>query len=118
MTGDEDLAELVARLVALPTPIRVEVLRQVFSATESQDRHGLRDRWHIGVVHTYDGPGAEGLTRETAVVGYPDRDYYSGGYGPEPELWESGTCPGCGEEVVSSAKRATCPICGSMTSLT
>jgi hypothetical protein len=53
-----------------------------------------------------------------AVVAWPDRDYYDGGFGPEPELWEQGTCTGCGMAVVSSAKRATCPVCATRCLLT
>jgi hypothetical protein len=118
MVDEADLEGLVAGLVALPTPLRIEVLRQVFSATESEIRNGLTDRWYAGVAHTYDGYLSAEYPRETSVIGYPDRDFYDGGFGPEPELWESGSCPGCGAEVCSTAKRAVCPICGSMTSLT
>jgi hypothetical protein len=53
-----------------------------------------------------------------AVVAWPDREYYGGGFGPEPELWEDGTCPGCGVNVVSTAKRATCPVCANPCQLT
>ncbi|GAA1583551.1 hypothetical protein GCM10009789_41670 [Kribbella sancticallisti] len=52
------------------------------------------------------------------MVAWPDREYYDGGFGPEPELWEDGTCAGCGVEVVSTAKRATCPVCAMPCQLT
>ncbi|WP_459707218.1 hypothetical protein [Actinophytocola sp. KF-1] len=52
------------------------------------------------------------------AVAWPDRDYYDGGFGPEPANHEQGTCPGCGVYVVSTAKSAFCPVCGTLCALT
>jgi len=55
---------------------------------------------------------------DLAAVAWPDREHYGGGFGPEPELYEQGSCTGCGIEVVSSAKLAACPVCGTHCQLT
>jgi hypothetical protein len=59
------------------------------------------------VRRTFDDPAVM-----IEVVGWPDRDYYDGGFGPSPGLFESGSCPRCGVEVTSTAKQAYCPVCG------
>ncbi|HEX5401105.1 MAG TPA: hypothetical protein VFX16_02245 [Pseudonocardiaceae bacterium] len=51
-------------------------------------------------------------------VAWPDRDYYDGGFGPEPDLFENGFCEECGIEITSTAKRAFCPTCGGPRELT
>jgi hypothetical protein len=53
-----------------------------------------------------------------AAVAWPDRDYYADGFGPEPALYEDGTCAGCGIDVTSTAKLATCPACEGICNLT
>lgn len=52
------------------------------------------------------------------AVAWPDRDYYDGGFGSEPALYEQGSCTGCRLEVTSTAKRAICPLCGTVCHLT
>lgn len=48
------------------------------------------------------------------IVAWPDRDYYDGDFGPEPGNYEQGTCGGCKLDVTSTAKRAFCPLCGTL----
>ncbi|HJP79888.1 MAG TPA: hypothetical protein VJ914_36790 [Pseudonocardiaceae bacterium] len=52
------------------------------------------------------------------VVASPDRAYYDGGFGPEPDLFEQGFCDECGIEITSTAKQAFCPACGGLRELT
>jgi hypothetical protein len=110
MAADEAREALADQLLDLPTPELVDVLRRVLPARASS-HNGLTSRLVLAEVTRVNGgvPGQEGAN--VAVVAWPDRDYYDGGFGPEPELWEQGTCTGCGLDVVSSAKRAMCPVC-------
>lgn len=115
----DELAAVADALVALSVPERVEVLRQVFARTEAAAKNQMSSRWFVGLATTYHGPGLGDEDRWTvAAVAYPDRAYYDGGYGVELEMLENGSCERCGAEVQSSAKRASCPVCGGMCWLT
>jgi hypothetical protein len=97
------------QLLALPLPELVDVMSRVLPEHGEQDsRHGrallLAQMWWSGT----DGPTSEdGLEG----VAWPDRDFYDGGFGPDPDLWQNGTCRMCNTDVVSTARRATCPVC-------
>ena len=104
------------QLLTLPLPELIDVMSRVLPRHFEQDaRHGrvllLAQMWWSGT----DGPTSED---QVEAVAWPDRQFYDGGFGTEPDLWESGTCRSCATDVVSTAKRATCPICGSSCSLT
>lgn len=117
MDADEVREALADQMLDLPTPELVEVLRRVLPARGSSG-NGLARRLVLAEVTWVEGElvGQDGTN--VAVVAWPDRDYYDGGLGPEPELWEQGTCTGCGLDVVSSAKRAICPTCATRCHLT
>jgi hypothetical protein len=114
---DEDARQALAdQLLALPTPELVDVLHRVLPARTSTS-HGQTTRLVLaGVTRTEGFNAPEDLIVQ--AVAWPDRDYYAGGFGPEPELWENGTCPSCRIELASSAKRAACPVCRTACSLT
>src|SRR5215469_7477107 len=118
MSDDQARQALADELRALPTPELVDVLRRVLAVPASVD-NGIAQRLVLAEVAWQEGRlrGADDW-REFSAVAWPDREYYDGGFGPEPELGENGTCPGCGIEVVSTAKRAWCPVCGTRCQLT
>jgi hypothetical protein len=121
-----DLAEereaLAQQLRSLTLPELVDVLQRVLPARADQE-------WRDGMITTLVLASAtrfdDSVPREAdessvtlEVVAWPDRDYYDGGFGPEPDLFEQGACERCGIEVTSTAKRAFCPVCGGLCSLT
>ncbi|WP_141908923.1 zinc ribbon domain-containing protein [Micromonospora sp. A202] len=113
MTTDEDRDRLAEQLVALPVYELVDVLRRVLPH-HSQDRYGIRTELVLAEATDYeDEPGLE-----VQLVAWPDRDYYDGDLGIDQGLWENGHCTKCDTEVVSNAKRAFCPYCGSRCGLT
>lgn len=100
-----ELVAVADALVALSVPERVEVLRQAFARTETAAHNQLSSHWFVGVATMYHGPGVDDQDRWTvAAVAYPDREYYDGGYRPEQDLFEDGTCERCGTPVESTAK--------------
>ena len=116
MSTDADRQKLADELVTLPLPELVDVMSRVLPRySEQSARHGrvlvLGQMWWSG----RDGPTSED---NVEAVAWPDRRYYEGGFGREPDLWESGTCQNCATDVVSTAKRATCPVCGGGCTLT
>lgn len=113
MATDEARAALADQLVGLPTPELVDVLRRVLPG-RALTNNGLTSRLVLAEVTWVEGQDGA----DVAVVAWPDREYYDGGFGPEPELGEQGTCTGCGLEVVSSAKQAVCPVCATRCQLT
>jgi hypothetical protein len=117
MSGDDARQALADQLLALPAPELVDVLRRVL-LTRTSTRNGQTTCTVLAeVMRQTDGLG-DPQDLFVAAVAWPDRDFYDGGFGPEPELWEEGTCWGCGIEVTSTAKRAACPVCGTACELT
>jgi hypothetical protein len=114
MTTDEDRDRIARELAALPVAELVDVLRRVLPA-RVEESGGLRNTLVLATATTYeDEPDGIDLT----LVGWPDRDYYDGGLGPDQGLWEDGRCARCDTGVTSNAKRASCPVCGSPCALT
>ena len=113
---DDARQALADQLLALPTPELVDVLHRVLPARTSTSYGQTTSLVLSEVTQTEGFDRAEDLLVQ--VVAWPDRDYYDGGFGPEPELWESGSCANCRIELVSTAKRAACPVCGAACSLT
>jgi hypothetical protein len=116
MPDDEARQALADQLLALPTPELVDVLHRVLPARTSTS-YGQTTSLVLAEVTCTEGFNSPQDLLIQAVA-WPDRDYYDGGFGPEPELWENGTCTSCGIEVASTAKRATCPVCGTQCQLT
>ncbi|MCR6487300.1 hypothetical protein M8542_31175 [Amycolatopsis sp. OK19-0408] len=108
MTTDDERAALASGLSRLPLPELVDVLRRVLPAYAkprgaTPNTLCLAEVWWVS--------GRRDLGPSVDVVAWPDREYYDGGFGPASGNWESGTCPECGLDVVSTAKRAFCPAC-------
>ena len=120
MPDDTARQSLADQLLALPTPELVDVLRRVLQARR-HSANGIDSCLVLAEINWESGK-AHGLQNwedwQVAAVAWPDREHYEGGFGPEPELWESGRCGNCGIEVVSTAKVATCPICATTCYLT
>lgn len=108
---------LADQLLALPTPELVDVLYRVLP-TRTSTRYGQTTSLVLAEVSRQTDGSWDARDLFVAAVARPDRRYYEGGFGPEPELWEGGTCPDCGIEVTSTAKRAACPVCGAACELT
>jgi hypothetical protein len=114
---DDDARQTLAdQLLALSMPEFVDVLHRVLPA-HAGSGYGQKTSLVLAeVVRQVDPPGIpEGLL--VAAVAWPDRGYYEGSFGSS-DLFENGICPECGIEVVSTAKRAACPVCGASCSLT
>jgi hypothetical protein len=121
--GSDDERQAIAdRLRALPIPELVDVLRRVLPAYDDNEvRNGMTRKLVLAEARIYGETiprPAQDPAVDLEVVAWPDRDYYSGGFGPEPELFEQGHCIQCGVEVTSTAKQAYCAICGSLCHLT
>lgn len=113
VTTDEDRAHIAEQLVALPVHELVDVLRRVLPQY-TEDQYGIRTALVLAEATDYeDEPGLE-----VELVAWPDRDYYNGGLGIDQGLWEHGHCAKCDSGIVSNAKRAYCPYCGSRCGLT
>jgi len=117
MPDDEARQALADQLLALSTPEFVDVLHRVLPA-HARSNHGIASRLVLAEIWWQESEHDRPQDLHVAAVAWPDRDYYDGGFGPEPELWEEGICTSCGIEVVSTAKSATCPICGTQCQLT
>jgi hypothetical protein len=120
--SDDDRQAIANRLQALSLPEFVDVLRRVLPARGNDEgRNGLTHRLVLAAATIF---GEEvPLTADDRpvvleVVAWPDRDYYDGGFGPQPDLFEQGACARCGVEVISTAKHAFCAICGELCYLT
>jgi hypothetical protein len=117
MANDDERDLLAQALCRLSLPELVDVLRRVLPA--HSDRDGVMASklilaevvWEQGEVPTPD-------QRFIEAVAWPDRTCYDGGFGPEPGLYEQGRCSGCSLDVISTAKRANCPLCGGLCLLT
>jgi hypothetical protein len=115
---DDDARQALAdQLLGLPTPELVDILYRVLPA-RTGSRYGQTTSLVLAEINQQTDGLADPRDLLISAVAWPDRDYYDGGFGPEPELWEDGTCPSCGIEVTSTAKRAVCPVCGTVCSLT
>ncbi|MEO3775466.1 hypothetical protein ABGB16_01170 [Micromonospora sp. B11E3] len=91
----------------------VDVMRRVLPHY-TEDHDGIRTTLVLAEATRFeDEPGLE-----VELVAWPDRDYYDGGLGIDQGLWEQGHCTECDTGVVSNAKRAYCPYCGSRCGLT
>jgi hypothetical protein len=114
---DDDARQALAdQLLALTTPELVDVLNRVLPARASTG-YGQTTSWVLAEVTRTEGSDSpEDLLVQ--AIAWPDRDYYDGGFGPEPEPWGNGACPGCGIELASTAKRAACRVCRTACSLT
>ena len=117
MLDDEGRQRLAEQLLALPTAELVDVLQRVLPSRTSS-AYGQTTSVVLAEITRQTDPPDPSQELLVAAVAWPDRDYYDGGFGPEPELWESGTCTDCGMELSSTAKRASCPVCGTACSLT
>nr|BFE65500.1 hypothetical protein GCM10020063_100260 [Dactylosporangium thailandense] len=122
MSGDEDREALAQQLQSLSLPELVDVLRRVLPAHRDRDaKYGLTRVLVLAEATMADGTAPRALDQTPAtfeMVAWPDRDHYDGGFGPETDLYEQGTCRTCGVDVTSTAKRAFCPICGELCELT
>lgn len=118
MATEADRAALAEQISRLPVPEQIDVLRQILSAHDGSPENGLVNRWFLAVSTEYLGADDSEDRWAIEAVAYPDRDHYGGGHGPEPDLYASGQCPTCRIEVVSTAKAARCPRCGSPCLLT
>jgi hypothetical protein len=120
--SDDDREALASRLRSLSLPELVDVMRRVLPTHDNREgRNGLT--WFLVLAQAVKADETVPVIAGEApvrleVVAWPDRDYYDGGFGPDPNLYEDGTCPRCGIEVTSTAKRAFCPICGQRCELT
>ena len=114
---DEARQALADRLLRLPTPELVDVLYRVLPARTSS-RYDRTTSLVLAEVNRQTDGLDDPKDLLISAVAWPDRDYYDGGFGPEAELWEDGSCPRCGIEVTSTARRAVCPVCGTVCSLT
>ncbi|RAO38916.1 hypothetical protein ONO23_00602 [Micromonospora noduli] len=115
MATDEDRERLAGQLVALPVRELVDVLRRALPHF-TEEAYGMRTALTLASVTYYEDEVEPGLNVE--LVAWPDRDYYDGDLGMNQGLWENGHCTRCDIEVVSNAKRAFCPYCGSACGLT
>ncbi|MFI7679702.1 hypothetical protein [Actinophytocola sp. NPDC049390] len=117
MTTDEERESLAQELLRLSLPELVDVLRRVLPVHAEQDGTVPTT---LALAKIFRLPGQDGATTEPLIeaVAWPDRHHYDGGFGPEPANHEQGTCPGCGLEVAATAKRAFCPLCGTLCWLT
>jgi hypothetical protein len=113
---DDARQALADQLLTLPTPELVDVLNRVLPARTSTSYGQTTSLVLAEVTRTEGLNSPEDLL--VKAVSWPDRDYYDGGFGPETELGENGTCPSCRIELASTAKRAACPVCGTACSLT
>ncbi|MGW5560099.1 hypothetical protein ACWER9_23100 [Micromonospora sp. NPDC003944] len=115
MSTDEDRKRLAEHLTALPVRELVDVLRRALPHF-TEESYGTRTALTLASVTRYADDVEPGLAVE--LVAWPDRDFYDGGLGIDQGLWENGHCVPCDIEVVSNAKRAYCPYCGSACTLT
>ncbi len=117
MTTDEERESLAQELLRLSLPELVDVLRRVLPAHATQHAT-MPTTLVLAEITRQPGEGPSATELYVEAVAWPDRDHYDGGFGPEPANHEQGTCPGCGIEVASTAKRAFCPVCGTRCALT
>ncbi|MEU8121279.1 hypothetical protein AB0C21_21425 [Spirillospora sp. NPDC049024] len=117
MTNDDERDRLAQDLLRLDLPELVDVLRRVLPAhgEEGSIMSSVLVLAEVSRPSDEDPSSAQPLIEALA---WPDRDYYDGGFGPEPALYEQGHCPDCGLAVTSTAKRAFCPLCGTLCHLT
>ena len=120
--SDDDRQALADQLQSLSLPELVDVLRHVLPVRGNDEgRYGLTYRLVLAEATILDETVARAAGEAPVmlkVIAWPDRDYYDGGFGPEPELFEQGACARCGIDVTSTAKVALCPICGEVCYLT
>src|SRR5690349_16303897 len=102
VTGNENERQAIAdRLLSLSLPEVVDVLRRVLPshAVDEEERNGLARKLVLAEVTVF-ADGVSNTVDDQAVaievVAWPNRDYYSGGFGPEPGLFEQGRCRRCG----------------------
>ncbi|MES9540445.1 hypothetical protein [Actinomadura sp. NPDC000600] len=117
MTTDDERDRLAQDLLRLNLPELVDVLRRVLPA------HGEQGSITSSVLLLAEvsrpSVGEPSSTQPLIeAVAWPDRDFYDGGFGPESALYEQGHCPDCGLDVTATAKRAFCPLCGTLCQLT
>jgi hypothetical protein len=124
MTADEDHRQALAdRLRDLSLPELIDVLRRVLPEHDVPSEEGrpphrlvLAEATKVGDSGPKPDPYDPAVWIE--VVAWPDSEYYDGGMGPTPHLFEGGTCRRCGIEVTCNVKRAFCSVCGDRVSLT
>ncbi|MEU8173255.1 hypothetical protein AB0C14_10290 [Microbispora hainanensis] len=117
MTTDDEREALARELLRLSLPELVDVLRRVLPAHAEQ---GSTMPSTLALAEISRPPGRDPSSAQPFIeaVAWPDRDHYDGGFGPAPANDEQGNCPSCGLEVTSTAKRAFCPLCGTLCLLT
>ncbi|GAB3136934.1 hypothetical protein [Microbispora hainanensis] len=116
MTTDDERDALARELLRLSLPELVDVLRRVLPAHAEQGTVPST----LALAEVSRPPGGDSSSAQPFIeaVAWPDRDHYDGGFGPNPANYEQGSCPGCGLKVTSTAKRAFCPLCGTLCRLT
>jgi hypothetical protein len=118
---DDERQAIADQLRSLSLPELVDVLHRVLPARRDLAHNGLTHQLVLAEATIFDQsvprtPDDRPVILE--VVAWPDRDYYDGGFGPEPDLFEQGACARCGLELTSTAKRAFCATCGALCFLT
>ncbi len=115
-------AELVSRLLELGTVEMVDVLQEVFETRVPDLESRTEQKFCLGIAtikpkfasqHLQDLRSKDGVWLK--VVPYTDWKNYQATHEdfviPEG-FYESGRCPSCLIDLISSQRRAICPICG------
>jgi hypothetical protein len=114
MSTDDERDRLAQQLLQLPLRELLDVLRQVLPR-HTETEPDMQTKLVLASATIFDD---DPETTQVELVAWPYRAAYNGHLGPDQELLEDGTCRGCGLPVISSAKRALCPICDSQCGLT
>ncbi|GAA4237606.1 hypothetical protein GCM10022254_50120 [Actinomadura meridiana] len=118
MTTDDERERLAQDLLRLGLPELVDVLRRVLPAHAEEDTAMPSVLILAEISLPLDGDSSLTEPPFIEAVAWPDRDDYDGGFGSDLGLYEQGRCAGCELDVISSAKRAFCPVCGAVCHLT
>ncbi|GAA2915797.1 hypothetical protein Acy02nite_92030 [Actinoplanes cyaneus] len=123
-SSDEERQAIADHLLDLSLPELLDVLRRVLPAHADDGGDGKPSQKLVLAEAMIFGQVSPGRVDPKdppvtlAMVAWPDHEYYEGGMGPTPHLFEGGTCPRCGIELTSNVKRAFCPACGKLSYLT
>ncbi|WP_203924724.1 hypothetical protein [Rugosimonospora africana] len=120
MIGEDAREKLAHQLQELDVRELVDVLRRVLPAY-TETANGLRNVLVLAQATVWDTDtpdGTQDTSTDLSTVVWPDAGYYGDHLGPDQGLWEEGSCRSCDLAVVSNAKRAHCPVCGTACYLT